>query len=126
LANHIEKSSSIHIIQSQEWSRLEVHATFLCDACPTGMAYWSPTTCEDFVYAISPYTHNSIFFFEALTVFSALSHVCKSVYLKPCCLAILTNSSNTFDMFNMLCALPAYNPILITATDLLVTLRIQL
>jgi hypothetical protein len=41
-------------------------------------------------------------------------------------LAILTDSLNTFDMFNTLHALPAYNPILITATDLLIRSNIQL
>jgi len=59
-------------------------------------------------------------------VLSALSHVCESVIPNPRRLAILTDSSNTFDMFNSLHALPAYNPILITAVDLLITSGIQL
>jgi hypothetical protein len=126
LADHIVTSDGVHIIQSQEWSRSEAHTRFLCDACPTGMGYWSPTTCEGFVCAVSPNTRNGIFFFEALTVLSALSHVCESVSLKPRRLAILTDSSNTFDMFNTLHALPAYNPILITAVDLLIASGIQL
>ena len=33
---------------------------------------------------------------------------------------------NTFDMFNTLHALPAYNPILITAVDFLITSNVQL
>jgi len=90
------------------------------------MGYWSPQTCEGFVCAISPNSRNGIFFFEALTVLSALSHVCESVSPKPHRLAILTDSLNTFDMFNSLHALPAYNPILITATDLLLHSGIQL
>ena len=126
LADHIERSDSVHIIQSQEWSRSEVHTTFLCDACPGGMGYWSPPTCEGFICAISSDTHNSITSFEALTVLSSLRHVCKSTFQNPHCLAILTDSSNTFDMFNTLHALPAYNSILITATDLLITSGIQL
>ena len=126
LADHVEKSTGVHIIESQEWPRSEAHATFLCDACPTGMGYWSPETCEGFTCAVSPNSQNGIFFFEALTVLSALSHVCESFFPKPHRLAIFTDSSNTFDMFNTLHALPAYNQILITATDLLITSGIQL
>jgi hypothetical protein len=126
LANHVEKSNGVRIIESREWSRLEAHDTFLCDACPAGMGYWSPKTCEGFTCAISSDSRNGIFFFEALTVLSALSHVCESVSPKPHRLAILTDSSNTFDMFNTLHALPAYNPILISATDLLLASGIQL
>jgi len=99
---------------------------FLCNACPLGMGYWSPGTCEGFICAVSPSSRNGIFFFEALTVLSALSHVCESAFPKPRRLAILTDSFNTFDMFNMLHALPAYNPILITAVDLLISSGIQL
>ena len=126
LADHVETSNGIRIIESREWSRSEAHDTFLCDACPTGMGYWSPKTCEGFVCAVSPLSRNGIFFFEALTVLSALSHVCESTSLKPHRLAILTDSLNTFDMFNSLHALPAYNPILITATDLLICSGMQL
>jgi len=90
------------------------------------MGYWSLKTCEGFQWAISPSSCNGIFFFEALTVLSALSHVCKTFFLKPSHLAILTDSSNTFDMFNTLHALPAYNLILITAINLLIRSKIQL
>jgi hypothetical protein len=126
LADHVEESDGVHIIESREWSRSEAHDTFLCDACPAGMGYWSPRTCEGFTCAVSPDSRNGIFFFEALTVLSALSHVCESVLPKPRRLAIFTDSLNTVDMFNTLHALPAYNPILITATDFLLTSGIQL
>jgi hypothetical protein len=126
LASHIERSDGVRIIDSREWSRSEAHDSFLCDACPTGMGYWSPKTCEGFVCATPSETRNGIFFFEALTVLSALSHACETILYRPCQLAILTDSLNTFDMFNTLHALPAYNPILITATDLLVTSGIKL
>jgi hypothetical protein len=62
-------------------------------------------------------TRNGIFFSEALAVLSALHHVCEHVMPKPRRLAILTDSSNTFDMFNSLHVLPAYDPILVTAVD---------
>jgi hypothetical protein len=126
LASHIQSSTGVHIIQSRKWSRSEAHDSFLCDTCPTGMGYWSPEACEGFICAIPPNTRNGIFFFEALTVLSALHHACGLTHPKPYCLAIFTDSLNTFDMFNTLHALPAYNPILITASDLLITTGIQL
>jgi hypothetical protein len=126
LATHIKSSNGIHIIESREWTRSEAHDSFLCDTCPAGMRYWSPGTCEGFICAVPQNSCNSIFFFEALTVLSALNHACKSVHSRPYHLAIFTDSSNTFDMFNSLHALPAYNPILITATDLIINSGIQL
>ena len=90
------------------------------------MGYWSPKTCEGFVCPVPSDTRNGIFFFEALTVLSALSHACETVRSRPYRLALFTDSLNTFDMFNTLHALPAYNPILITATDLLIISGIQL
>jgi len=90
------------------------------------MGYWSPKTCEGFQCAIPSNSRNGIFFFEALAVLSALHHVCVHVHPKPRRLAILTDSSNTFDMFNTLHALPAYNPILITAIDLLLNSGVHL
>jgi len=126
LASHIEVSDGVHIIESREWSRLEANDSFLCDACPSGMGYWSPKTCEGFVCPVPSDTRNGIFFFEALTVLSALSHACETVRSRPYRLALFTDSLNTFDMFNTLHALPAYNPILITATDLLIISGIQL
>jgi hypothetical protein len=126
LASHIETSDGVRIIDSREWSRSEANDSFLCDACPSGMGYWSSKTCEGFVCATPSDTRNGIFFFEALTVLSALSHACESIHYRPCRLAIFTDSSNTFDMFNTLHALPAYNPILITATDLLIKSGIKM
>jgi len=126
MADHMDRSNGVCIIESREWPRSEAHDTFLCDACPTGMGYWSPRTSEGFICAVSPSTCHGIFFFEALTVLSALSHVCESPSPQPRHLAILTDSLNTFDMFNMLHALPAYNPILVTTVDLLLASNIQL
>ncbi|KAF8232001.1 hypothetical protein L208DRAFT_1274536 [Tricholoma matsutake] len=90
------------------------------------MGYWSPKTCEGFLCLTPGSTHNGIFFFEALSVLSAFFHVCKHSAPKPSQLAILTNNSNTFDMFNSLHALLAYNPILITAVNFMITSGIQL
>jgi hypothetical protein len=125
-AGHVSRSNGIYVIESQEWSRADAHDTYLSDACPMGMGYWSSKTCEGFQCTVPSTTRNSIFFFEALSVLSALHHVCEHTSSKPRRLAILTDSSNTFDMFNTLHALPPYNPILLTAIDLLLKTGVQL
>lgn len=103
-----------------------MHDSYLSDACLSGMGFWSPRTCEGFQCAVPANSQNGIFFFEALAVLSALHHVCEHVMPKPHHLTILTDSSNTFDMFNSLHALLAYNSILITAIDLLLKSGVQL
>jgi hypothetical protein len=90
------------------------------------MGYWLPKASQGFQCPIPSSTHNGIFFFKALSVLSAFHHICKHASSKPLCLAILTDNSNTFDMFNSLYALPAYNPILITAVNLMISAGIQL
>lgn len=90
------------------------------------MGYWSPKACQGFQCLIPSSTHNSIFFFEALSILSVFHHVCEHAISKPLCLTILTDDSNTLDMFNFFYALSAYNPILVTAVDLMISAGIQL
>lgn len=42
------------------------------------------------------------------------------------CLAIVTDNSNMVAMFNLMCALPFYNPLLIQAVDVLISAQIEL
>ncbi|KAF5377087.1 hypothetical protein D9615_010553 [Tricholomella constricta] len=76
-ANHIEKSSGVHLIRSVYWSEDEADLVVYCDACLTGMAYWYPSTKTSFHADIpgdtDPYL---IFFFEALCVVSAILDAC--------------------------------------------------
>ena len=54
LANHIDSSDGVHIIKSQDWSRSDADDTYLSDACPSGMGYWSPKACQGFQCSIPP------------------------------------------------------------------------
>jgi hypothetical protein len=124
-------SISVAISNELHWltnhiNRSDADDTYLSDACPSGMGYWSPKACQGFQCPIPPSTCNGIFFFEALSVLLVFHHVCEHASPKPSHLAILTDNSNTFNMFNWLYALPTYNPILITAVDLMISANIQL
>ena len=101
---------------------------FRCIKTSCGRMYWSLKACpsQGFQYLILLSTHNGIFFFEVLSVLLVFHHVCEHASSKPLHLTILTNNSNTFNMFNSLYALPAYNSILITAVNLMISTGIQL
>jgi hypothetical protein len=61
-----------------------------------------------------------------LTILSALIHIYHHANPLPDRLAIFTDNGNTVSMFNSLHALPPYNPILISAVDILRTSSMQL
>ncbi|KIM64557.1 hypothetical protein SCLCIDRAFT_114731 [Scleroderma citrinum Foug A] len=85
------------------------------------MGVWMPSLNLGFMCSIpSVYEAKPIFFLEALTVLAAIqlasSHVSSGGHL-----AIFTDNFNSVAMFNTLSALPAYNWILLTAVDVLLT-----
>ncbi|KAF8224110.1 hypothetical protein L208DRAFT_1135390, partial [Tricholoma matsutake] len=90
------------------------------------MGCWCMRTCEGFQCAISDPDQWPIFFLEALAVLSAVHHACMLVTLWPSWITIFTDNKNTVCMFNSLHALPAYDPILITAIDWLMAHQMEL
>ena len=60
---------------------------------------------------------NVIFFFEALAICSVI-HLAKH-FTRVTCLLIVTNNTNTFDIFASLNADRPYNPILISAINII-------
>jgi hypothetical protein len=61
-----------------------------------------------------------IFFLEALCVASAIHHIPTSC-LETRMAVIYTDNMNTVDMFNSLCTLPTYNPILTPSVDVIIS-----
>jgi hypothetical protein len=97
--HHLKHSDGIHLLKSFIWTPDFADFTIYCDACPEGMGFWYPTL-KDGCYAPTPVNvpSNIIFYFEALSVLSALDHV----QTKACCgskISIYTNNSNTVDIF---------------------------
>ena len=120
-ADQVEGSDSVHIMTSQGRGHNDAEYNLFYDACPIGLAFWFPVANFGFQHALSPDLSSlGIFFYEALAVVSALSWFVHNVPLHPHMrIAIYTDNSNTVDMFNTLCAQPLYNPLLLTAVDLL-------
>jgi hypothetical protein len=123
LADHIEKSDGVHLLQSVEWMPDEADLSCFSDACPTGMAFWFPSLSLGFQCHVDD-PRAFIFFFEAYAVLSALSHLAFSLTPRPRRAVVYTDNTNTVDMFNTLHALPQYNPILLTAVDILQDTRL--
>lgn len=126
IARHLDDSPGICIMTSQTWDPDEADLTLLSDACPSGMGFWSPKTCEGFQCVVPPSSCQPIFYLEALAVLSAFHHVCMTVRPAPARVALFTDNMNTVNMFNTLSALPAYNPIALTAAEWLLKTGIQL
>lgn len=126
LADHIEASDGIHLLDSLEWAPQEAGLTLYADACPFGLAFWSPQLELGFQCPVDMSRPYGIFYLEALAVLSALDFACHSLPpLSPRQVAIYTDNSNTVDAFNTLHAMPLHNPLLITAVDLSITFNIK-
>lgn len=112
--------SGVRLLKSITWGVNEATITILCDACPTGMGFWNPTTHQAFV---SPTPDNVnpdlIFYFEALCVLSALQYAHDHSSTSKQRIIIYTDNLNTVDIFCTFRALPAYNHFLKAAVDIL-------
>ena len=128
LADNLERSRGIFILQSTVWSAAEADLTIFCDACLSGMAFWLPHLCKAFVAQTSPSSlsiDDTIFWFETLTVLSALEWVAlSSLCIKR--VVIFTDNLNTVQMFDSLRSHPPYDLILLRAISLLISHSIDL
>jgi hypothetical protein len=131
--SHLRRSNGVLLFQSLDWNPLtEADHTLLCDASLGDMGFWSPELLLGFyspVPGASP--KDTIFFFEALCVISALRWFCTSIHTqlpvdRPARLTIFTDNQNTVNIFNSLCATPEYNLILRTAVDDLISFNVDL
>jgi hypothetical protein len=118
--NHLKSSSGVHILKSLSWPPAVADFVIYCDACPEGMGYWYPIS-KDGYYAPTPVNvpSNVIFYFETLSVLSALVHV-QTKAPKGSKILIYTDNTNTVDIFRSLRCLPPYNHLLKTAVDVII------
>lgn len=120
---HIQASNSVHVLKSRSWKESEANCTFFCNASLEGMGFWDTSLNFGFYAPTSVFPDapkDLIFHFEALCMLSALTHIHHN-FREGHQIVIHTDSSNTFDIFNSLCCQPAYNHILKSAIDILIT-----
>jgi len=127
LADHIERADGLHFFKSIDFdpSSEDVVVAYT-DASSEGLGLWFPA--ENLV-AQCPLPHvrpcDTIFFFEALAVCSAI-HILGNMPEPPHAMLIYTDNANTVAMFDSLRAKPVYNSILISAVDILLQFDVDL
>jgi hypothetical protein len=132
--NHLRESNGVLFFESLDWNPLtEADLTFYCDASlRLGMGFWIPELLLGFYSPVpGDPPAETIFFFEALCVVSALRWYCAySCTMSPghrrLRVTIFTDNQNTVNIFNSLCATPNYNLLLRTAVNDLVANNVDL
>jgi hypothetical protein len=115
--DHLSRLPGTRVLQSLDWDLALADVTVYCDASLTGLGFWFPDFDVAFWSAIpEDPPKDTIFYFEALSVLSAIIHS-TSVCSKVNKLVIYTDNLNTVQIFNSLSALPAYNEVLKSAVD---------
>jgi hypothetical protein len=115
--HHLNRLPGTRVLQSLDWDPDNADLVAYCDASLEGLGFWFPGLSAGFwsVIPVDP-PKDTIFYFEALSVLSAILH--STTFGFPITrLTIYTDNLNTVQMFNSLSALPAYNEILKAAVD---------
>ncbi|KAF8966887.1 hypothetical protein BDZ97DRAFT_1603120, partial [Flammula alnicola] len=126
IADHLETSNGIFMMDSIDWPLHFADHILYTDACLFGMGFWSPSLCRAFQHDVQLSEKTTIFFYEAYTVLCALHWALRFIKPQPTRILICTDNMNTVNMFHSLRATPTYNPILLTAVDLLIRFNAQL
>ena len=115
--DHLSRLPGTRVLQSLDWDPSTADAIAYCDASLDGLGFWFPGFNTGF-YSRLPddVPTDTIFYFEALSVLSAILHS-TSLGVPINKLVIYSDNLNTVHMFNSLSALPSYNDILKTAVD---------
>ncbi|KAF5372088.1 hypothetical protein D9758_004963 [Tetrapyrgos nigripes] len=124
MAERLEASDGVLLLGSLEWSRSEADLVLYTDASATGMGIWCPSLLHASHCPIDTPDPTRICFYKALAVVSALSFAASFNCFHH--VIIFTDNSNTVSMFNSLHAKPDYNPLLITAMNILLDTNMQL
>jgi hypothetical protein len=127
LADHVERADGVHFFTSPDFdpSSEDVVVAYT-DASSEGLGLWFPA--ENFAAQCPlPSTRpcDTIFFFEALAVCSAI-HILGNMPTPPPMMLVYTDNANTVAMFDSPRAKPPYNSILISAVDTLLHLNVDL
>ena len=115
--DHIRRLPGTRVLQSLDWDPENADLVAYCDASLDGLGYWFPGLSAGF-WSVIPDDgpKDTIFYFEALSVLSAIIHS-TSFGFPISRLTVYTDNLNTVQIFNSFSALPVYNDILKAAVD---------
>jgi hypothetical protein len=115
--DHLSRLPGTRVLQSLDWDPDTADVVAYCDASLSGLGFWFPGLSAGFWSPIpEDPPKDTIFYFEALSVLSAIVHS-TSFGFPIDRLANYTDNLNTVQMFNSLSALPSYNELLKAAVD---------
>jgi hypothetical protein len=115
--DHLSRLPGTRVLKSLDWDPDTADVIAYCDASLSGLGFWFPGLSAGFWSPIpEDPPQDTIFYFEALSVLSAIIHS-TSLGFPINKLVVYTDNLNTVQIFNSLSALPAYNEILKSAVD---------
>ena len=121
----LDRLPPVYILESLAWNAEDADTILFCDACPTGLGFWIPSTAAGF-FAESPFEIPPfIFYLEALCVLNALLHTSLNNGHQRRVL-IYTDNQNSVDIFSSLRCLPQYNGIIKSSVDIRVDSHLDL
>ena len=126
-ADSVSKLDGVRLFNAEEWEANEADVQVWSDASKDGLAFWVPQLSFGFVgdTVVNDNMSFNIFLNEATAILAAL-HWSASSHPTPSRLAIHTDSSNSFDIFNSLRASGPYNTILMSAASICIDHSIDL
>ncbi len=116
-AESVDHLEGVHLFEAEEWTADAAELEIWSDASKDGLGFWVPKFSSGFIRDVilgNDSTFN-IFLNEAIAILAAL-HWSSSLHPSPTRLAIHTDSSNSFNIFNSLRASDAYNSILMSVS----------
>lgn len=124
VAQQLETTSGICMLYASVWGPQSAALTIFCDASLSGLGFWCPQMNVGFMSDLPlapPRLTSVIFWFEALTVISALDWVSSLPRgASPLRLAIYSDNLNTVQIFDSLRADDEYVALLLHACSLLI------
>ncbi|KAI0350122.1 hypothetical protein OH77DRAFT_1525152 [Trametes cingulata] len=135
LAHHVEFAPGMHFLDADAWVPADLvpddirNKFALCDASGSGMGIYFPWQQIGFhAPVVMTALTTAIFFHEVLALCAAIHLVeaWRKAGRNVRRLAILSDNTSTVDAFNSLRAPPVYNPILMSAVDVLIRCDLQL
>jgi hypothetical protein len=110
--SNVRHSDGVFLFDDVNWDAERADVTVYTDACLSGLSFFFINSQKGFQSAV-PHDapKNTIFYFEALAVVSAVDAVTRMTSV-PTRLLVFSDNSNTVDIFHSLRCQPAYNDLL--------------
>ena len=126
-ADQVEKLEGVRFLETEEWFACDADLEIWGDASAVGLAFWAPSLNISHIAdpVVDSERNFNIFFNEALVILAGLQWA-STLNPIPRRVAIHTNSTTSFSIFNSLRALNLYNPILMTAIKICIQHNIDL